>query len=165
FHYRTLLVIPDIDRSPFPMTGEEPAHAPQSLLFVPMHAQSQVVGVLELDQDDRIRDFSPDEQELAQHLGNQIGVALRLMDQRSVQEQLYRSEKLAAVGRLISGVVNELQTPLASISELALRAVERMRSSPAEREIAAIAAEAKNAAGMVARLVSFAAAEQGEASP
>jgi len=33
-----------------------------------------VVGVLELDQDDRVRDFTADEQALAQHLGNQIGV-------------------------------------------------------------------------------------------
>jgi GAF domain-containing protein len=165
FHYRTLLVIPDIDRSPFPLTEGDVGTPPRSLLFVPMFAQGEVIGVLELDQDDRVRDFSADEQELAQHLGNQIGVAIRLLDQRSVQEQLFRTEKLAAVGRLISGVVNELQTPLASISELAQRAVERMRSSAAEREVAAIAAEAKKAAAMVARLVSFAAAEQGEARP
>ena len=79
-----------------------------------MIAQSEVIGVLELDQDDRVRDFTADEQALAQHLGNQIGVAIRLLDQRSVQEQLFRTEKMAAVGRLISGVVNELQTPLAS---------------------------------------------------
>ena len=115
-----------------PRDGER---APKSLLFVPMLTQGEVTGVLGLDQDDRVRDFTPDEQSLAQHLANQIGVALRLLDQRSVQEQLFRTEKLAAVGRLISGVVNELQTPLASIS-----------------------------AAMVARLVSFA-AEQVEARP
>ena len=55
----------------------------------------------------------------------QIGVAIRLLDQRSVQEQLYRTEKLAAVGRLISGVVNELQMPLASITDLAHKALEQ----------------------------------------
>jgi GAF domain-containing protein/CheY-like chemotaxis protein len=165
FHYRTLLVIPDIDRSPFPMAGKEGEKAPKSLLFVPMMAQGEVIGVLELDQDDRAHDFTADEQSLAQHLGNQIGVAMRLLDQRSVQEQLFRTEKLAAVGRLISGVVNELQTPLACISDLATRALERGHIGPAEREISAIAGEAQRAAGMVARLVSFAAAEQGEARP
>src|SRR6185436_9467820 len=80
FHYRTLLVIPDIERSPFPLTSADPksaAEAPRSLLFVPMFAQGEVIGVLELDQHDRVRDFSGGEQELAQHLGNQIGVALR----------------------------------------------------------------------------------------
>jgi signal transduction histidine kinase/CheY-like chemotaxis protein len=165
FHYRTLLVIPDISRSPFPMAAREGAGSPKSLLFVPMLAQSEVVGVLELDQDDRLRDFTADEQALAQHLGNQIGVAVRLLDQRSVQEQLSRTEKLAAIGRLISGVVNELQTPLASISDLAARAQGKGLTGPAEREVAAIAAEAQKAASMVARLVSFAAAEQLEARP
>ncbi|HEY1340128.1 MAG TPA: GAF domain-containing protein, partial [Bryobacteraceae bacterium] len=165
FHYRTLLVIPDIARSPFPIEKEHAEGAPKSLLFVPMMAQGEVVGVLELDQNDRARDFTADEQALAQHLGNQIGVALRLLDQRLVQEQLFRTEKLAAVGRLISGVVNELQMPLSSISDLANRALERAHNSPAERDVTAIAAEAQKAAAMVARLVSFAGAEQVEARP
>jgi len=165
FHYRTLLVIPDVERSPFPIATSSGNRAPKSLLFVPMLSQAEVVGVLELDQDDRARDFTTDEQALAQHLGNQIGVAIRLLDQRSVQEQLFRTEKLAAVGRLISGVVNELQAPLASISELAGRAVEKARATPAEREVGAIAAEAQKASAIVARLVSFAAAEQVEARP
>jgi GAF domain-containing protein/CheY-like chemotaxis protein len=165
FHYRTLLVIPDIDRSPFPLTGEAGQHSPKSLLFVPMMAQADVVGVLQLDQNDRVRDFSPDEQALAQHLGNQIGVALRLLDQRTVQEQLFRTEKLAAIGRLISGVVSELQTPLASITDLANRALEKSHGGPAEREVAAIASEAAKAIGMVTRLVSFASSEQVEARP
>jgi GAF domain-containing protein len=163
FHYRTLLVIPDIDRSPFPMGPRTGGRAPKSLLFVPLLTQGEVTGVLELDQD-RAHDFTVDEQALAQHVANQIGVAFRLLDQRSVQEQLFRTEKLAAVGRLISGVVNELQTPLASISDLARRALDKARGFGAEREMSAIAAEAQRAAAMVTRLVSFA-AEQVEARP
>jgi len=163
FHYRTLLAIPDIGRSPFPIAPREGGE-PQSLLLIPMQAQGELVGVLELDQDNRTRDFTADEQALGQHLGNQIAVAIRLLDQRSVQEQLFRTEKLAAAGRLISGVVNELQAPLASISELALRTQEREHAGPAGREISAIAAEAQKASGMVSRLVSFA-AEQVEARP
>jgi GAF domain-containing protein/CheY-like chemotaxis protein len=165
FHYRTLLVIPDINRSPFPIAGSGGGKIPKALLFVPMLAQSEVMGVLELDQDDRARDFTPDEQALAQHLANQIGVAVRLLDQRSVQEQLFRTEKLAAVGRLISGIVNELETPLSSISELAMDALQKGRDGPAERDIAAIASEAQKAAGMVARLVAFAGNDQVEARP
>lgn len=163
FHYRTLLVIPDIDRSPFPMGPRVGEGAPKSLLFVPLLTQGEVTGVLELDHD-RAHDFTVDEQALAQHVANQIGVAFRLLDQRSVQEQLFRTEKLAAVGRLISGVVNELQTPLASISDLARRALDKARGFGAEREMSAIAAEAQRATAMVSRLVSFA-AEQVEARP
>jgi GAF domain-containing protein/CheY-like chemotaxis protein len=165
FHYRTLLVIPDIERSPFPLTGAKGERSPKSLLFVPMLAQNEMIGVLELDQDDRVRDFTSDEQALAQHLGNQIGVSIRLLDQRTVQEQLFRTEKLAAIGRLISGVVNELQTPLASITELAHKASDKARGGPAEREVSAIADEAEKANGIVTRLVSFAGAEQGETRP
>jgi GAF domain-containing protein/CheY-like chemotaxis protein len=163
FHYRTLLVIPDIDRSPFPMGLGGGDRTRKSLLLVPLLTQGEVTGVLELSHD-RTHDFTVDEQALAQHVANQIGVALRLLDQRSVQEQLFRTEKLAAVGRLISGVVNELQTPLASISDLARRALDKARGFGAEREMGAIAAEAQRAAAMVSRLVSFA-AEQVEARP
>jgi len=165
FHYRTLLAIPDIDRSPFPIGPTGGEKSPKSLLFVPMLVQGEVTGVLELDQDDRVHDFTQDEQALAQHLANQIGVVFRLLAQRSVQEQLFRTEKLAAVGRLISGVVNELQTPLASISALARQALDKARGSGAEQDVAAIASEAQRAAAMVRRLVSFAAAEQVEVRP
>ncbi len=165
FNYRTLLAIPDISRSPFPITSVDDARIPKSLLFVPMKAQDAVVGVMELDQDDRARDFTPDEQSLAQHLGNQVGAALRLLEQRTVQDQLSRTEKMAAVSQLISGVVNELQTPLASITELASLAAEKDRHGSAEREISAIASEAGKASAIVARLVSYAAAERGGARP
>ncbi len=162
FHYRTLLVIPDVERSPFP-AGKAIGPFPKSMLFAPMVAQGEMIGVLELDQNDRARDFDAGDQELAQHFANQVAVAVRLLDQRLVQEQLFRTEKMAAVGRLISGVVNELQAPLASISDLAGRVVESVRSGPAERDVLALAAEARKASGIVARLVSFAAAEQAEA--
>jgi GAF domain-containing protein len=165
FHYRTLLAIPDISRSPFPIAAPPGKTRPKSLMFVPMLAQGEVIGVLELVRDDRTHDFTADEQTLAQHLSNQVGVAVRLLDQRSVQEQLFRTEKLAAVGRLISGVVNQLLTPLASISELSDRALLKSRLTPAERDVLAIAAEAQKASSIVARLVSFATAEQGEARP
>ncbi len=165
FHYRTLLAIPDIDRSPFPIAPESGSKRPKSMLFVPMLFQGEIVGVLELDQDDRARDFTPDEQALAQHLGNQIGVAVKLLDQRTVQEHLFRTEKLAAVGRLISGVVNELQQPLASIVESANRALAKSMLTPAEPDLIAIAGGAQKAASIVSRLVSFATAEQAEARP
>jgi GAF domain-containing protein/CheY-like chemotaxis protein len=165
FHYRTLLAIPDIDRSPFPVSGPAGVASPKSLLFVPMLAQKEVVGVLELDQDDRPRDFPADEQALAQHLGNQIAVSLRLLSRRSVQEQLFRTEKLAAVGRLISGIVNDLESPLSSIGELAEGTLERARGGNLERDVSAIASEARKASSMVARLLSFASQDAAEARP
>jgi GAF domain-containing protein len=77
FHYRTLLAIPDVERSPFPVTRDS-RKPPKSVLFVPMLSQGEVEGVLELLQDDRARDFTADEQAWAQHQRNPIGAAGRL---------------------------------------------------------------------------------------
>ena len=164
-HYRTLLAIPDTSRSPFPVTGQPgragTPDAPRSLLFVPMLAQGEVLGILQMDQRDHARVFSREEQTLTQHLANQIGVAVRLLDQRSVREQLFRTEKLAAVGQLISGIVNDLRTPLAAIASLTqaaqlAQAAGNGLAGPAGVDLAGIAAEAHRAAGIVDRLVGFA---------
>jgi signal transduction histidine kinase/CheY-like chemotaxis protein len=163
FHYRTLLAIPDTARSPFPVAGEPGTDRPRSLLFVPMLAQGEVVGILEMDRRDRARDFSRDEQALAQHLGNQIGVAVKLLDQRSVREQLFRTEKLAAVGQLISGIVNDLHTPLATIANLTQTARAGLPESAAADGLDAIAGEARRALEIVTRLVGF--ANAGQAAP
>ena len=123
------------------------------------------MGVLELDQDDRARDFSPTSKPWGSIWAIRLAWPCGCWIRRSVQEQLSRTEKLAAVGRLISSVVNELETPLASIQELAGQARERVRQAPGEREVAAIAAEAQKASAVVARLVTFASSEQVEARP
>jgi K+-sensing histidine kinase KdpD/CheY-like chemotaxis protein len=164
FHYQTLLAIPDTSRSPFRDTGPQGPEAPRSLLFVPMLAQGEVLGILQMDQRDRPRIFSHDEQTLTQHLANQIGVAVKLLDQRSVREQLFRTEKLAAVGQLISGIVNDLRTPLAAIANLAQAAGEGPRP-PSTADLATIAGEARRAAGMVERLVGFAATGPAQNQP
>ncbi len=174
FHYRTLLAIPDTSRSPFPVTGqagtEGVSDAPRSLLFVPMLAQGEVLGILQMDQHDAARVFSRDEQTLTQHLANQIGVAVKLLDQRSVREQLFRTEKLAAVGQLISGIVNDLRTPLAAIASIAQTAqVEQAGGGrprgPSAADMASVAAEARRAAEIVDRLVGFAGTGPAQTQP
>jgi CheY-like chemotaxis protein len=165
FLNRTQLAVPDTGRSPFaPLQPDEPP-APRSVFFIPMIAQGDVIGVLQLDHDRRTRTFSRDEQTLAQHLGNQIGLAIQLLGQRTVREQLFRSEKLAAVGRLISGVVNELQAPLATISKMADSVLAVDPYSAADRELRIIASEGKRASDIVTRLVAFAGGEQQGAKP
>jgi C4-dicarboxylate-specific signal transduction histidine kinase len=161
FQNRTVLSVPDSSRSPFPGPDEPAPPMPVSVLFVPMFAQGEAVGVLELDHDRQARGFNSHELALAQHLGNQIGVTLRLLDQRLVREQLFRTEKVAAVGRMISGVVNELQTPLSSLCNLVQVA---MAEQDLER-LPDISKEARKAAEIVSRLVSFASSESVEARP
>ena len=165
FQNRTRLVVPDSSRTSFASSGEGAGPVARSLLFVPMFVQGEVTGVIEIGRDRGSRTFSDNEQSLAQHLANQTGLAIQLVGQRSVREQLFRTEKLAAVGRLISGVVNELQAPLATISKMARSLLADDPYSPMDRELRVIATESNRASEIVTRLVSFAGGDQMEAKP
>ena len=164
FRNRALLAVPDTRNNPFSGPAPE-AGAPRSLLLAPLLAQGEVEGVLGLEDDLRVREFSSNETALVQHLGNQIGLALKLLAQRSMREQLFRSEKLAALGQLISGVVNELRAPLAAIASQAEAALAEAPGAGIQRELRAIVAEAGRASEIVSRLVSFARADRAEAKP
>ncbi len=165
FKDKTLLEIPDTLASPFAEDDSQLVELtpPRALLFVPMFAQEDVIGVLEIRDNGRARKFCPDGEAVAQHLANQMALAIRLMRQRAMQEKLSRSEKLAAVGRLVTGVVNDLQEPLAGISSMAERALREGGGS--EAELRRVAKQARKAEGIVSRLVAFARAGQEESRP
>jgi signal transduction histidine kinase/CheY-like chemotaxis protein len=163
FRNHSLLAIPDIRRSPH-FRKEDTMMAPRSVLFIPMFAQSELMGVLEIHHTGRFHYFGQGEQAAMQHLANQIATALKLQEQHSMREQLFRSEKLAAAGQLISDVANELRSPLQSISTLASSL--RSRNGDAHHaELESITTEARRAAEIVSRLVSFANVEQAQAEP
>jgi C4-dicarboxylate-specific signal transduction histidine kinase/CheY-like chemotaxis protein len=165
FQNRAQLVVPDAAKGPFSAAEESGGRTARSLLYVPMFVQGEVIGVIEIGRDKGSRNFTADEQTLAQHLANQTGLAIQLVGQRSVREQLFRTEKLAAVGRLISGVVNELQAPLATIGKMSKSLLADDAYLPAGRELRVIASEAAKASEIVTRMVSFAGGEQVEAKP
>ena len=164
FRRRALVTIPDTRRSPLYDSTAEP-DPPRSVMYVPMSAEQETLGVLELDHADDVRQFSQDQQAAAQHLANQIGIAFKLQEQHSVREQLFRSEKLAAAGQLVSEVVNELQDPLNRLAALAEQLVSRSQSGAARRDLDTIASEAKLASEIVTRLVGFSRADRAEAKP
>ena len=160
FRNRTLIAIPDTRRSPF-FRKETGGSSPRAAIFVPMFAQSELVGVLELHNDERIRYYSQADQAAMQHLANQVATALKLQEQHSVREQLFRSEKLAAAGQLISEIANELRLPLESIVARA-SALRSRRTDDFREELETIAADAQRASQIVTRLDSLAKVEQTE---
>jgi CheY-like chemotaxis protein len=87
------------------------------------------------------------------------------MEQRSIREQLFRTEKVAAVGRLITGVVNELQGPIAGVINLAEQGLADGAPGRETRTLREIYSEAGRASAIVNRLVSFDRSEHAEASP
>ena len=155
FRNRTLLNIPDTRRSPFIGKAARTAGMVRSVLFVPMFAQNELLGVLELDHTGNMRYFTREEQAATQHLANQVATSLKLQEQQSMREQLFRSEKLAATGQLISGVANELRAPLESIRKLSRALIARNSDGPQERDLRVLSAECQRASDIVARLISF----------
>ena len=153
FRNRTLLNIPDTRRSPF-FKADPRSDVPRSVMFVPMFAQNELLGVLQVHRSDTVRYFNSEEQAAAQHLANQLATSLKLQEQRTMREQLFKSEKLAATGQLISEVANELKAPVETmlvLSQISLRRNGKMN----ERDLQLLASESQRTAEIVARLISF----------
>jgi signal transduction histidine kinase len=162
FRNRTPLSVPDVRRSPL-VKAASAQGLPKSAMLVPLLAQQEALGILEVDNSKRVGYFSPEDQAAIQHLANQVAASLKLQEQQAVREQVFRGEKLAATGQLISGVASELRAPLESISQLAASMLDYIGQPVPEIDIRQLSAEAERASEIVARLVSF--AEQEHASP
>jgi len=151
--------IPDVRRSRYLNTRTK-QNSPRSAMIVPLSAQGDVLGVLEVGNANRLGYFTIEEQASIQHLANQVAAALKLQEQRTIREQLFRSEKLAATGQLISGVANELRAPLEVILRLSLQFASALAGHneqiAPERDLRLLAAESRRASEIVSRLVSFA---------
>jgi two-component system NtrC family sensor kinase len=78
-------------------------------------------------------------------------------DQRALEGQLIQSEKMAAVGQLVSGVAHELNNPLTSIAGLSELLVEQARVPTEVRDhLRVIHAQADRAGRIVQNLLTFA---------
>lgn len=161
FRNRTQLNIPDVRRSPLVKVGPKTS-LPRAALFMPLmvqsakSAQNEVLGVLEVQNDRKLGYFKPEEQAAVHHLANQAAASLKLQDQNAMREQLFRSEKLAATGQLISGVASDLRAPLDNILQLTESLAASGSEPIPEADLRRLSAEANRASEIVWRLVSFA---------
>ena len=147
-------------RSPLVKVGSKTS-LPRAALFAPLLAHDEVLGVLEVHNDRKFGYFKPEEQAALLHLANQAAASLKLQEQQAMREQLFRSEKLAVTGQLISGIASDLRAPLDRIVEVDGVAGRHPSGAPApEAELRRLSAEANRASEIVWRLVSFAREDQ-----
>lgn len=155
FNERALVNIPDVRRNALVNAGWKPGVA-RSAMFAPLRTQTEALGVIEVGSLRRLGYFTPEEQATLQHLAKQVAASLKLEEQQAMREQLFRSEKLAATGQLISGVASDLRAPLERIQELAASLPAADDSAQIERGLKQLDAESRRASEIVSRLVSFA---------
>ena len=86
-----------------------------------------------------------------------LAIARDVTDEQRLREQLGHTEKLAALGRLVSGVAHELNNPLAGISALAQALIlDEPLDEGSRRVVESIRGEATRAAQIVTDLLAFA---------
>ncbi|MCL4474447.1 MAG: response regulator [Actinobacteria bacterium] len=88
-----------------------------------------------------------------------VHVVRDITERKRMREQLLQSEKMAAVGQLVSGVAHELNNPLTGVigyAQLMMRRCQDGCEQPAIKDVEAILSEAQRASKIVQSLLSFA---------
>lgn len=159
FRNRTPLLIADTRRSRL-LPDAAARQAARSLVLLPMFAQEELVGVMEIARQRCPGQGAHEELPALEHLANLIALMLKLLEQQARKEQLLRSEKLAATGQVLLGVADELKAPLESILALS-----RQMSAHGDEKARAIAEQSMRAAALLGRLSQAASSESEHAGP
>jgi signal transduction histidine kinase len=120
-------IIKDVRNDPRVLSSSEMVKERfKTFLVVPLRAKEVIVGTLGVVTR-RYRDFTPDDVELLTTIGDQIGIAI---ENARLQREILQEERMAAIGRVATGVAHDLRSPLGGI----LRSVEFLSRSEISAE-------------------------------
>lgn len=137
----------DLQYSPNPYwsTGDE--------LLIPLSSASGTyLGCIALDDPREVEAVNAHELSRIELLAADLSVALEL---RSLQSQLIRSEKLAALGQLVAGVAHELNNPLTAVMGYGDLLSQDMPSGPARERVDKLVNEGRRMKKIVENLLRF----------
>ena len=128
-----------------------------SLLYEPIESGGVCLGVVEFERLSGKRGFTNEARMLAGHIASIAAHALRMGDQRAMQEQMHRNEKMAAVTELAGVMSQELAGPFTEIGRLSGQIPAGSARPDLEgrlREVNETLGRAKEALGRLTRFVS-----------
>ena len=152
--------------------GQSVAHLDQSAQriaagdFSPLEKKKMATREFsELQQafDQMVRSFNESRNSLDAQMNEERGMREEL---QSLQRQVIRQERLAAVGQLVSGVAHEINNPLQAILGFAeLLQMQTQLPEEVKADLKLIQKESARACGIIRNLALFARQQQGEAAP
>src|SRR5690348_7936823 len=132
-------------------------------VFIPLRSSAgRYLGCISLDDPKDVTRVIPEEMSKIELLAADLSVSF---ENSALQQQLIRSEKLAAIGKLVSGVAHELNNPLTSICGFSELLLDEVREEDTRKKLEKINRESRRMQRIIDNLLRFARRKTLEQSP
>ncbi|MGE5724143.1 MAG: ATP-binding protein [Acidobacteriota bacterium] len=132
-------------------------------VIVPLRSSTgRCLGCISLDDPRDVTRVTSGEMSKIELLAADLSVSF---ENAALQQQLIRSEKLAAIGKLVSGVAHELNNPLTSISGFSELLLEEVQQENARKKLEKISHESRRMQRIIDNLLRFARRKTIEQAP
>lgn len=156
--------------------GVQPLRRIHSSIVCPLMMRDELIGVLNVNRINIPDRYTEHDRRNAMILASLVALALgnarlyrelraRLQQLSDAQEEMIQSEKMNALGNLLSGVAHELNNPLCGILGYAQLLMRNDTDPKISKGMKVIAREAERAAEIVAKLLTFARREKPQSRP
>jgi signal transduction histidine kinase len=123
-------------------------------IFVPLRSTSgRYLGLITMDDPKDVTRVHPQELSKIELIAADLSVSI---ENCGLQRQLIRSEKLAAIGKLVAGFAHELNNPLASITGYSELLSDEMPSETAREKLEKVSRESRRMQAIIQNLLHFA---------